>query len=122
MEDNLKSKYWYGWWNKFSRYFFYLNRGADVFSQFKYIAGYILALYVLLKLTDPHWLLIMAVITLPILFVCGYWHVHKVGKVVDWLNIQYSSHWSRYQFELMEKQLKLLEEINDKLAKEKCGC
>lgn len=65
-----------------------------------------------MKLTNPLWLVGMFLISSPILIVIGYIAVHRISKVVDWLNIEYSTHWGRYGFTLQEDQNKYLREIH----------
>lgn len=77
----------------------------------------IFGIYYALRLTNPLWLGVMFVIACPLLVFAGWVAVHHVGKVIDWLNIQYSTYWSRYQFELQERQVKALEEINAKCSR-----
>ena len=111
--QNHKEKYWNGTVNKLCRYWFYLMRGVDIFNQFKYLVAAIFALYWMLKMKNPAILAMMFLICIPVLFVVGYYSVHYVGKVVDWLNVEFSSYWSRYQFELQERQVKATEDIRD---------
>lgn len=112
---NNKQKYWDGNINKICRYWFYILRGLDTFNQFKYLIGAIFALYWMLKLENPIIFVVIFIMCIPILFIAGYYHVHYVGKVIDWLNIEYSSHWSRYSFELSERNVRALESIDKKI-------
>ncbi len=112
--DN-KHKYWNGIENKLIRYWFYITRGLDLLNQFKYLIGAIFALYWMLKLNNPFVLLFIFLACLPVLFVVGYYSIHKMGKVMDWLNIEFASHWSRYSFELQERQVKAVESIEKKI-------
>lgn len=115
--EDLNKKYWNGGLNKAYRYWFYLNRGLEIFNQFKYLFAFFLGVYFALKLKGIIWLIGMTVLSLPILMIIGYWSAHHFAKVLDWLNVKFSTHYGKYNFELMEDQLKELKEINEKINK-----
>lgn len=102
MNDN-KEEYWNGNKNKAIRYWFYINRGMDWINQFRNLFFCIIALYVALKLNNPMWLIGMVVISIPILGIVGYIQVHHLGKVLDWLNVRFSTHYSLASFKLQEE-------------------
>jgi len=77
----------------------------------------IFGVYYTLKLTNPLWLVGMFAISFPLLCAFGWMQVHHIAKVVDWLNIEFSTYWSRYQFELQERIVKALENIDDKIER-----
>lgn len=108
---NNKNIYWDGNSNKFIRYYFYSQRGLALFNEFRYLFMVIFGVYFALKLNNPIWFVLMFVVSVPILCFFGWLSVHKIAKVVDWLNIEFSTHWGRYGYELQERQIKLLEEI-----------
>jgi hypothetical protein len=112
--DNMKDKYWDGKTNTAIRYYFYSQKGLDLFNQFRYLLMLIFGVYVTMKLSNPVWLVVMFVVSCPILILIGYVAVHHVNKVMDWLNIEFATYWSRYQFDLQERQVKAMEEINEK--------
>jgi len=112
--NDCKEKYWNGSKNKAIRYWYYNQKGLELFNQFKYLVAAIFAIYWTLKLDQPIWLLVMFGISIPLLSLIGWVQVHHIGKVVDWLNIQFSTHWGRYQYTL-------LEEIRDAIKKDKLG-
>lgn len=101
----------------FGKIIFYILRGVDFVNNFKYVGVFIFGIYVLLKLDNAWWLVLISIIALPILLVLGWVFVHKLAKIIDWLTIQYATFWSRYSFTLQEKQISELEKINEKLDK-----
>jgi hypothetical protein len=109
-EENLK-KYWDGLPNKLIRYWFYLLRGLDAFNQFKYLIGAIIALCWMYNLKHPVYVITSFLICIPILIVIGYYYVHYVGKVIEWLGVEFSSHWGRYSFDLQERIAKAVEKL-----------
>ena len=111
-KENLK-KYWDGWVNKLVRYWFYLLKGLDAINQFKYLLGAIIALCWMYNLKHPIYIITAFVICIPILTLIGYYYVHYVGKVIDFLSIEFSSHWGRYSFELQERMVKAMEKLAD---------
>lgn len=113
-EEHNKS-YWKGGKNKAIRWYFYSQRGLALFNEFRYLVMLIFGIYYTLKLTNPIWLVIMLFVSVPALIFIGYISVHHVGKVVDFLNVQFSTHWAKYSITLQEKQISVLENINRKI-------
>jgi len=101
-EDPKSHEYWNGPKNKAIRYWFYVNRGMGLVDQFKNLVLCIAALYFALKLNNPLFLVGMFVVSLPIVGVAGYIQVHHLGKILDWLNIRFSTHYSIETFEIQK--------------------
>lgn len=118
MED-LKEKYWDGNANKIIRYYYYSQRGLALFNEFRYVFMLIFGVYITLKLQNPLWLVGMFLISIPILIGVGWVAVHHVSKVVDWLSIEFSTHWGRYTYDLQEQQNRILTEIRDEMKGKK---
>jgi len=107
-------KYWKGKKNKAIRYYFYIQKGLELLNEFRYLIMSIFAIYYALKM-DNIWLIpLMFIIALPVLIFFGWLSVHHMKKVTEYLQIQFSTHWARYQFYLLEKQITLLETLNEK--------
>lgn len=106
--ENNKKKYWYGNSNKIIRYYYYSQRGIQLFNEFRYIIMVIFGVYFTLKLSNPIYLVLMFCMAIPILCFAGWLMVHKIARVMDWLNIEFATHFSRYN-------ITLLEEINKSL-------
>ncbi len=100
------------WW---IRMYFYLNKGVVILNDFRNLGFGIFALYFALKLTNPLYLVLMFAISAPILIIAGWYSVHKVSKVVEWLSTKFSTHYGIKTFELIEEQVKLLKEISLKI-------
>lgn len=111
-DDPKKHEYWTGWQNKLIRYFYYLNRGVDIFNQFKYLFALIFGVYFTFKLKNPVIILMMTGISLPILIVLGYFQTHRIGRVNDWLSVKFSTFYGKYNFDLLEGILKELKKLN----------
>lgn len=99
--SNKEIEYWDGNKNKFIRYYFYMSRGLDLFNNFRYVFLTIFGIYYTLKLKNAMWLITMFGISIPFLMFIGYWSVHHVGKVIDWLNIKFSTHFGMMQIDLL---------------------
>lgn len=115
MEINIKEKNWDGTKNKLIRMYFYQQRGLGLFNEFRYLLMLIFGAYVLLKLNNPIFLILMFLVSLPIITVIGYFQVHHMAKVINWLDVEFASYWSRYSFELSERNVKALESIEKKI-------
>lgn len=115
IEEDLEEEYWNGSKNFFIRIYFYCLRGSDVVNNFRNTIIMIGLIYIALKLNN---LWILPLIFIPSLFflcVAGWYQTHHMGKVIDWLNVRYSTHYSKYSYELMENQLKKLGEILEEI-------
>jgi hypothetical protein len=106
-----KAKYWDGWKNRCIRYYFYIVKGLDMFNSFRYLLMAIFALYYMLKLSNPFFFVIFFAISCFGLGFVGYLTVHHVGKVIDFLGVQFATHWTRYSFDLQERTLKAMEKL-----------
>lgn len=109
-EEYLKGKT-----NLFIRVYFYLSNGMAVANEFRNVLLGIVALYIALKLANPLWMVGMFGVAIPVLTVIGYYNVHKMSKVKEWLTIKFSTHYGIQQFDYIKRQCELLEAINFKL-------
>lgn len=112
IENPREHEYWIGPKNKIIRYYFYCQRGLDLFNNFRYVIMAIFGVYYTLKLKNALWLLGMFLFSIPMLMAMGYYSVHHVGKIIDWLNVKFSTHFGMLQ-------ITLLEEIRDAINKDK---
>jgi|ERR1035437_903274 hypothetical protein len=111
LSNNPKDhEHWVGAKNRLIRYYFYTNTGLNVFNNFKYLVGAILAIYWMLHLKNPIVLLVMFLISIPALGVIGYYSIHHINKVMDWLGVRFGTFYSLYS-------IKLQEEIRDAVKK-----
>ena len=102
MENPKEHEYWNGFINKIIRYWFYFTRGMDIINQFKLIlAPLFVGIY--LKNKSPECLFLITAISIPVTLYLGYISVHRMGKVIDWLNVKFSSHYSIASFELQKE-------------------
>ena len=108
-----KVKYWNGSSNKFIRYYFYSQRGLALFNEFRYLIMAIFGAYLLLKMSNPVWLGVMFIGSIVVLCAAGWLQVHRMAKVMDWLGVEFATYWSKYSFELQERQVRAIEEINE---------
>jgi len=110
-----QSDYFKGKENWGIRMYFYLNAGLNIINQFRNLILGIFALYYTLKLVNPLWLVVMFAVSVPILVAVGYYNVHRMAKVSEWLSTKFSTHYAIKQFELTQKTVKLLESLNKKI-------
>lgn len=115
--DN-QQKYWNGRKNFVARLWYYELQGLDIVNQFKYVGGFVLLIYGLVRFGTP-WLILIGVAIHPILILGGYFKAWHMNKVVDYLTTELGTHWGRYTYELSEKQNKLLEEILKEIRERK---
>jgi len=106
-----KSKYYDGLWNVIIRMYYYSTKGVELLNFFRYYLFGLFGLYMALKLTNKMYLLILFLITYPILIILGYIAVHKMAKIIEFLNVEFATHFQRYRVSLQEKTLTVLEKI-----------
>ena len=116
--------YWEGHHNKLIRLWIYTQRGLQMLNEFKYLLAAIISGYVILKLNQPVWMVVVGLASLPPLIILGRWQLRKVGKVEQWIGTEYGNvlKWKPYnilvkQLELFKEILKTLEEIKQQNAK-----
>ncbi len=101
--------------NRLIRYWFYLNAGLNIVNNFRNLILAILGIYIALHLTDWWMLPAMFIPSVLILTIMGYYVVHKVNKVSEWLGVRFSSHYGLRQYNFTQEQNELLKEIRDLL-------
>jgi len=117
LNNDERKLYWDGGANKVVRYYFYLNRGLSLLNEARYLIIAILALYAILKMDNPAFLVLMFSVSIPLLCILGWLQVHKMAKIMDFLNVRFSTHYSKYQVELQEEQNRLLSKIIENTGK-----
>lgn len=113
--EEHKKQYWHGPKNKMIRYYYYVQRGLDTFNQARYILMTIFGLYIMFKMSNPFLLVAMFIACVPVLVVVGYVSIHHMAKPIEWLGIQFGSHWGRYNYTLNEQQVEELKAIRKAL-------
>ena len=117
MKEKLleKKEYWNGAKNKSIRYYFYVTKGLDLHNPARY--------YVLLVLLAYKFLEVDFILLIPIIFIfgliylgiAGWLDVHHMAKVVEFLGIKYSTHFSKRNYEIQEEILSELQKLNKKI-------
>jgi hypothetical protein len=115
INKETNEKHWDGAKNRAIRWYFYQQRGLALFNELRYLLLCIFGLYMFMKLDNPVWLLIMFFVSCPVLVFVGWLQVHHMARVIDWLGVEFATFWSRYSFELQERQTKALEDMNEKI-------
>lgn len=115
---NDDAQYLQGRQNWWIRMFYYLKSGNNVLNEFRYLILGIMGMYAILDLVNPLWLVGMFVIAIPVLIVLGYYWVHRMAKVTEWLSIKFSTHFGIKQYRITEDTLKELRAIKKLLTKQ----
>jgi len=107
----LKEKYWDGKWNRIVRHYFYIKKGVEEFNFFRYIILSVGIIYAYFNFTNLWLFPIMLFCCLPCLDLTGYISVHRVDKVMEFLQVRYATHYSHYNIEIQEHQKSDLKEM-----------
>lgn len=110
------NQYREGFVNKGTRYYFYTNKGLMVFNEFRYYILIIWGVVMAAKL-QLWWLPILFFICLPILVIVGYFSVHHMQKIMDYLTTKYGTHFGKWGYQLQVERVELLKEIRDELRR-----
>ena len=110
-EKEVVEHYYKGWKNKAIRYYYYVQNGLALLNEFRYLLMGIFACYYTLKLDNPLLIPLMFIVAIPVLGVIGYIAVMHIHKVIEYLNVQFTTTWSRYNYDLNEERNQLLKQL-----------
>lgn len=110
--DMFDRLYMHGLENRGIRYYYYVNNGLSILNQFRNLVLGIFALYVVLKLENPFIMVVMFVVSVPILAAVGYFEIHRMSKVMEWIGLRFSSHYAIRQFNYNQAQYEELVKIH----------
>ena len=108
-------KYLKGGENWIIRAYFYCSTGLGILNEFRNLFLGILAVYIALKLDNLFLAIGMFAISVVLLTLMGYYTVHKIAKVREWLGMRFSTHFGAKAFNYQAKSYELLQEIRDLL-------
>lgn len=100
--------------NKVTRLFYFCQKGLGLFNTFKDLILVIIAICFALKLTSILWMLLIFILALPAMTILGWFCVHHMDKVTEWLQVKYGTHYQVKQFALFEEMRDLLKKICDR--------
>ena len=101
--------------NKAIRYYFYSLRGMDFINSFRNLVLLIFAAYFSLKLESLWWIVGMFAVSVPLLIIFGWYSVHRMNKITDWLSIKFGTFYAVRQFSIYEEMLEELKKLNEKI-------
>ncbi len=110
-------KYFPGVENKIIRYYYYLNQGLNILNQFRNLFLGIFALYFTFHFTNPYLLAAMLIPGVLIMIAIGYYNTHTMNKVLEWIGMRFSTHYSIRQYNYNQGQYEELKEIKELLKK-----
>ena len=113
----IDNEYFGGAKNRFIRWYFYVNKGLQAFNEFRYLIMTVFGAYYLFKMHSVVLLVAMFLGSFVVLGVVGWLFVIKVNKVIEYLNVHFSTVWSKHQISLAEDTVKYLKQINESISK-----
>ena len=117
MYNSTETQYLTGIKNWFIRCYFYLEQGLNVLNIFRNLFLGIFAVYIALKLSNYLYMLGMFALAVPILIIVGYYSVHHIAKIKEWLGIKFSTHYAMQSFNYSKDTVELLQKIEEHLSK-----
>lgn len=102
-----------GFKNGAIRWYYYLTQGLGFMNDFRNLFLGVLGLYIALKIDNPLLIVYMTIPSLIVLALVGYYVVHHVSKVKDWLGVKFGSHYTIKQFDYTKGSYELLKKIHD---------
>ena len=118
--EKVRKLYFEGTWNRIIRHYYYLQSVLQLFNEFKYLVGGILAIYLYKDWGGSLGILAAFgtfIIALPLLDVAGYIWIHYARKTIEFVGLKFATHFNQYNIRMQEKQIVLLEEINRGIKK-----
>lgn len=112
-----RDTYMNGFHNRLIRYYYYLQSGLDVLSQFRNLFIAIAAVYVTLKLDGIGLAIGMFFVSCIVLTAFGYYKVHHLAKIQEFVAMKFSTHFSIQTFNYQKDQTELLKKILEELEK-----
>lgn len=100
------------------RLYFYCSNGLTILNEFRNMFLGIFALYILLHLTNLWYLILMTVIGIIILIPTGWYMVHRVSRVREWLGLRFGTYYGIKQFNYTKESYNLLVQILEELKKQ----
>jgi len=116
-KDHRSKEYWIGPKNKAIRYYYYAKKGLELMNEFRYLIMAVFAMYYTLRINNIFLIPIMFFMAIPVLVFLGWLSVHHMQKVMEWINVRFSTHWSMYSYKLSEDRNITLKEIQDDIKK-----
>lgn len=106
-------KYLKGIQNWFIRMYFYCSSGLTILNEFRNLFLAIIGLYIALKWTNWVFAFLLFIVCGIILTIVGWYIVHKVSKIREFLSIRFGTSFGIRSFNYQEESYKLLVEIRD---------
>ncbi len=103
--------------NKFIRYYYYLNNGLAILNNFRNLFFGIFALYFTFHLTNPFLLAALLIPGVLILTAVGYYSIHRMNKVQEWLGMRFATHYGIRSFNYQQGQYEEARKIRELLEK-----
>jgi len=115
-----EERYLKGSKNRLIRYYFYLTIGLDILNQFRNLFLGIFAVYITFKITSIPFLILVFIVSVIVLTVVGFYTIHYINKIKDFLSTKFGSHFGIQSFDYQKSSFELMTEIRD-ILKEKNG-
>jgi len=111
ISPEIRAKYLEGKKNKVIKHYFYVQKGLELVNEFKYVIAGIIAIYFALELENPLLIVLIFITAIPSLMLLGWIWVNFAVKTMEWVNIEYATYWTRYNYSLQEKQLDAINKL-----------
>ena len=84
--------------------YFYVSAGLGIVNEFRNLILGIIGVYLTLKLDDPWIMVVIFIVSILLLVPTGWFVVHRISKVREWLTTKYGSHYQIQTFDYVKAQ------------------
>ncbi len=117
LPERERQEYMGGTKNTLIRLYYYLENGLNILNEFRNLFLGVIAIYIALHLTNVLWMVLMFIPCLIILTIVGYYAVHSVARVKEWLNLRFATHFGIRTFDYTQATYEILKEVLEELKK-----
>lgn len=121
INENSEKRYYQGKLNFIIRLYYYFQEGVNQISALRTIGYGLIGLAGVMALNKSdasYWpIILIGLALIPVLTFVGWLWIYRGRKSTEYFTIKYTSVYSKYGVQMQEKQMQLLEEINEGIKK-----
>lgn len=116
INENSEKRYMHGKINFLIRLYYYLKEGVNQISGLRTVGYGLIGIAGVLAIDGSetsYWIIgLIGLASIPVFILLGYIWVKRAKKSEEYFNLKYTTTFGRYAYQLQERQMELLEELN----------